>query len=112
MESGSNSGSTFVYLEPLLEETYMCINRNKTYNNDEKVNQYILQNNHTKNQLQLSLQNRLNYFNTTRRERGGEHQDLFRQFPNCPYYGYVCPQFQIEFRYVINLYKSCIQEKK
>lgn len=45
MESGSNSGSTFVYLEPLLEETYMCINRNKTYNNDEKVNQYILQNN-------------------------------------------------------------------
>ena len=27
-------------------------------------------------------------------------QDLFRQFPNRPRYGYVCPQSEIEFRYL------------
>lgn len=51
MASGRNSGSTLVYPEPLSEESNMCLNRNETYTNDEKVNQYFLQNtfklNHT-----------------------------------------------------------------
>lgn len=51
MASGSKSEPILVYPEPLSEESDMCLNRNETYTNDEKVNQYILQNmfelNHT-----------------------------------------------------------------
>lgn len=49
MASENNSGPTLVYPKPLLKESNMCINLNKTYNNDDKVNQYILQNNCLKN---------------------------------------------------------------
>lgn len=31
-------------------------------------------------------------------ERDRVHKDLFRQFPNRPRYGYVCPQFELELR--------------
>lgn len=44
MASGTNFRSTLIYAEPLSEESNMHINRNKTYTNDKKVNQYVLQN--------------------------------------------------------------------
>lgn len=45
MESESNSGLTLIYPKPLSEESDRRISGNKIYNNDEKVNQYVLQNN-------------------------------------------------------------------
>lgn len=45
MASENNYGSTLVYPELLSEESNIRIIRNKIYNNDEKINQYILQNN-------------------------------------------------------------------
>lgn len=44
MANGSNSGSTLVYPEQLWEESNICLNCKETYTNDEKVNQYVLQN--------------------------------------------------------------------
>lgn len=44
-----NSESTFVYLEPLSEESDIRLNRNEMYINDDKVNQYVLQNNRLNN---------------------------------------------------------------
>lgn len=44
MASGRNSELTLVYPEPLSEESYMHLNHNETYTNDEKVNQYVLPN--------------------------------------------------------------------
>ena len=43
------------------------------------------------------------------------HKDLFRQFPNRPYYGYVLPQFEFELRYYYNksyFSNVCIQEMR
>lgn len=44
MAIGSNSVSTLFYHGPLSEKSNMRSNRNKTYTNDDKVNQYVLQN--------------------------------------------------------------------
>lgn len=49
MASESNFGLTLVYPKSLSEESNMRLNRNETYISDEKVNQYVLQNNRLKN---------------------------------------------------------------
>lgn len=45
MARESSFESTFVYPEMFSKESDMHISHNETYTNDEKVNQYILQNN-------------------------------------------------------------------